>query len=201
MTPNFAEIITNELNISNKSVIATIKLLDDGATIPFISRYRKEITGGLDEVAIHNIQLRYEGLKELAHRKEYILETIEQQGKLSSELRNKIETTFDSVLLEDIYMPFKPKRRTRAEIARNLGLEPLAKVIMSQSSISAVEHQAQRSLSNEIKNTDDAISGCSASVSSTRTAIICIMKPRRTLRRSARRSARISMACGSLHTL
>ncbi|MBQ4344352.1 MAG: RNA-binding transcriptional accessory protein [Muribaculaceae bacterium] len=159
MTPNFAEIISSELNISNRSVIATIKLLDDGATIPFISRYRKEITGGLDEVAIHNIQLRYEGLKDLAHRKEYILETIEQQGKLSSELRNKIETTFDSVLLEDIYMPFKPKRRTRAETARNLGLEPLAKVIMSQSSISAVEHQAQRSLSNEIKNTDDAISG------------------------------------------
>lgn len=159
MTPNFAEIISSELNISNRSVIATIKLLDDGATIPFISRYRKEITGGLDEVAIHNIQLRYEGLKELVHRKEYILETIEQQGKLSPELRNKIETTFDSVLLEDIYMPFKPKRRTRAEIARNLGLEPLAKVIMSQSSISAVEHQAQRSLSNEIKNTDDAISG------------------------------------------
>ena len=98
---NFEKIISTELNISEKSVAATIKLLNDGATIPFISRYRKEVTGSLDEVTIRDIQLRYAYLQELAKRKEYILETIEAAGALTIELRQKIEQTFDATTLED----------------------------------------------------------------------------------------------------
>lgn len=156
---DFCEIISLEIGVNPKYVAATIKLLEDGATIPFISRYRKEMTGGLDEVAIHTIQLRAEELKELAHRKEYILGVIRQQNKLTPELQAKIEATMDAVALEDIYLPFKPKRRTRAEVARGRGLEPLAKVIMAQSSMSAVSRQAERSVSDDVPCEDDAING------------------------------------------
>ena len=113
MTYEFSSIIAEELNLPRKSVKATIKLLDDGATIPFISRYRKEATGALDEVVIHLIQQRYEYHTALAKRKETILETIKNQEKLTPELRKRIEDTFDSAILEDIYMPYRPKRRTR----------------------------------------------------------------------------------------
>lgn len=156
---DFCEIISRETGLNPKYVAATINLLEEGATIPFISRYRKEKTGGLDEVAIHAIQLRAEELKELAHRKEYILGVIGQQNKLTPELQAKIEATMDAVALEDIYLPFKPKRRTRAEVARGRGLEPLAKVIMAQSSMSAVMRQAERSVSDDVPSGDDAING------------------------------------------
>ena len=155
---NFEKIISTELNISEKSVAATIKLLNDGATIPFISRYRKEVTGSLDEVAIRDIQLRYADLQELAKRKEYILETIEAVGALTVELRQKIEQTFDATTLEDLFLPYKPKRRTKAAIARERGLEPLAKIIMSQNEQN-IESRADRFVTGDVSSVDDAISG------------------------------------------
>lgn len=158
MTHDIITIISEELNLSNKQVAATIRLLEDGATIPFISRYRKEATGSLDEVAIRNIQLRNQELQDIIKRKEYILETIEGQGKLTSELKEKIKATLDASVLEDIYLPYKPKRRTRAAIARERGLEPLAKIIMSQTS-SDIERQASRFLSDGVNSVDEAISG------------------------------------------
>lgn len=158
MIHDIVTIISEELNLSNKQVTATIRLLDDGATIPFISRYRKEATGSLDEVAIRNIQLRNQELQDIIKRKEYILETIEAQGKLTPELKERINTTLDAAVLEDIYLPYKPKRRTRAAIARERGLEPLAKIIMAQTS-SDIERQASRFLSNGVNSVDDAISG------------------------------------------
>ena len=158
MTHNIITIISEELNLSIKQVAATIRLLDDGATIPFISRYRKEATGSLDEVAIRNIQLRNQELQDIIKRKEYILETIETQGKLTLELKERINTTLDAAVLEDIYLPYKPKRRTRAAIARERGLEPLAKIIMAQTS-SDIERQASRFLSDGVNSVDDAISG------------------------------------------
>ena len=158
MTHNIITIISEELNLSIKQVAATIRLLDDGATIPFISRYRKEATGSLDEVAIRNIQLRNQELQDIIKRKEYILETIEAQGKLTFELKERINTTLDAAVLEDIYLPYKPKRRTRAAIARERGLEPLAKIIMAQAS-SDIERQASRFLSDGVNSIDDAISG------------------------------------------
>ena len=158
MTHNIITIISEELNLSIKQVAATIRLLDDGATIPFISRYRKEATGSLDEVAIRNIQLRNQELQDIIKRKEYILETIEAQGKLTLELKERINTTLDAAVLEDIYLPYKPKRRTRAAIARERGLEPLAKIIMAQTS-SDIERQASRFLSDGVNSVDDAIFG------------------------------------------
>lgn len=158
MIHDIVTIISEELNLSNKQVTATIRLLDDGATIPFISRYRKEATGSLDEVAIRNIQLRNQELQDIIKRKEYILDTIEAQGKLTPELKERINTTLDAAVLEDIYLPYKPKRRTRAAIARERGLEPLAKIIMAQAS-SDIERQASRFLSDGVNSVDDAISG------------------------------------------
>ncbi len=158
MTHDLIAVMSEELNLSIKQVTATIKLLNEGATIPFISRYRKEATGSLDEVAVRNIQLRYQELQEIVKRKEYILEIIETQGKLTPELRDKIVSTLDASILEDIYLPYKPKRRTRAAIARERGLEPLAKIIMAQSS-GDIERQASKFMCDDITNLDDAISG------------------------------------------
>ncbi len=155
---SFESIISKELNIPIKSVASTIKLLEEGATIPFISRYRKEATGALDEVAIRDIQLRNNELKEIVKRKEYILDTIEAANALTPNLKSKIEETFDVSILEDLFLPFKPKRRTKASIARERGLEPLAKYIMSQSSID-IEMRAQRYVVGEVASIDDAISG------------------------------------------
>ena len=123
-------IIARTQNLRELQVANTIKLLDGGATIPFVSRYRKEMTGGLDEVQIANIQLQNEKLQELCHRREYILTTIEEQGKLTPELKQQLEQCWDATTLEDIYLPYKPKRKTRAEAARKLGLEPLADSLM-----------------------------------------------------------------------
>jgi len=124
-------IIARTQNLRESQVSNTIKLLDGGATIPFVSRYRKEMTGGLDEVQIANIQLQNEKLQELCHRREYILTTIEEQGKLTPELKQQLEQCWDATTLEDIYLPYKPKRKTRAEAARKLGLEPLADSLMT----------------------------------------------------------------------
>ena len=158
MAIDIISIIAQELNLQRQQVSATVKLLDEGATIPFISRYRKEVTGSLDEVAIFNIQSRHNSLLELEKRKAYILETIEEQGKLTEELRQKINETIDLAILEDLYVPFKPKRRTRAAIARERGLEPLAKIIMAQNSID-IDRQASRFITEDVVTADDAIAG------------------------------------------
>ena len=136
----------------------TLKLLEGGATIPFISRYRKEATGGLDEVQIDEIKNRHDKLCEVAKRKETILSTIEEQGKLTDELRQRIESSWDSTEIEDIYLPFKPKRKTRAEAARQKGLEPLATIIMMQRERNLEAH-AQQFVKGEVKDVEDALKG------------------------------------------
>ena len=128
----FARLIAERLNISEKNVDGTLKLLDEGCTIPFIARYRKERTGGLDEVQISAISDQYERLKELQKRKETVVKTITEQGKLTPELEKRINDTWDAATLEDIYLPYRPKRRTRAQVAREQGLEPLAKILLLQ---------------------------------------------------------------------
>ncbi len=153
-------IIAKETGIPEKSVAATIKLLQEGATIPFISRYRKELTGSLDETAIFSIDTRAQELAELSDRKNYILNTIEAQDKLTPELEEKITNCFDPNLLEDIYLPFKPKRRTRAQIARENGLEPLAKIIMAQTCADPMR-AAGRFVNGNVQDEASAIAGAS----------------------------------------
>ena len=147
-----------QTGISQHQVNATIRLLDDGATIPFISRYRKEVTGSLDEVQIHSIALAYEKAGEIEQRKLFIISAIEQQGKLTDELVDRLNNCQSLNELEDIYMPYKPRRRTRAEVARRNGLEPLAKIIMSQRR-DAVSDLARRYVNDEVADADAAIAG------------------------------------------
>lgn len=149
-------IIARELNIPLRNIRNTIDLLEGGATVPFISRYRKEATGSLDEVKIETILDRLLQLKELQRRKEYILKTIGEKGALTDELRNKIESVWESAVLEDIYLPFKPKRKTRAEVARQKGLEPLAKIIMAQHNSHL---QIDKFLSRDVPDKQSAIAG------------------------------------------
>ena len=146
------------LGISERQISQTLGLLEDGATIPFISRYRKEATGGLDEVQIEAIQTQYEKLSETAKRKETILNTIQEQGKLTAELQKRIEETWDNTLLEDIYLPYKPKRKTRAEAARQKGLEPLATLLMLQRDPHP-EERAANYVKGDVKNVEDALKG------------------------------------------
>ena len=150
--------IAEETGISLLQVSNTVKLLDGGATIPFISRYRKEATKGLDEVQIQSIATAYTKAKELEKRKESVTATITQQGKLTDSLKKQIEDCRDSNVLEDIYLPFKPKRRTKAEIARENGLEPLAKIIMAQNA-SDVARIATRYTNGKVASEKEAISG------------------------------------------
>lgn len=150
--------VAGDTGISLKQTSATIKLLDEGATIPFISRYRKEATGGLDETQIQAIATAYEKAQELEKRKKHITETIAAQDKLTPELEKKIAECFDAQTLEDIYQPFKPKRRTKAEIAREKGLEPLARIIMAQNS-DDVKRSAMRFVNDNVADTDEAIEG------------------------------------------
>src|SRR5207244_446638 len=124
--------ISQQLGIALKSVIATIELLDEGSTVPFIARYRKEVTGNLDEVQIRSIEEKLLYFRELESRKETILASIQEQGKLTGELRARIEHTLEKSELEDLYLPYKPKRRTKAMIAREKGLEPLAMYLWEQ---------------------------------------------------------------------
>ena len=129
---NFAQLISPVLSISEKQVAATITLLDEKATIPFIARYRKEKTGSLDELQIGAILTEYTRLQDMADRKQTILNTIEEQGKLTPELRQRIDACWNATELEDIYLPYKPHRKTRADIAKEQGLEPLAKILWKQ---------------------------------------------------------------------
>ena len=127
-----AKLIAGTLNLQERAVANTLSLLEEGCTIPFISRYRKERTGGLDEVQIAAISDRYDKLKEIQKRKETVTKTITDLGKMTPELQQRIEACWDATELEDIYLPYKPKRRTRAQVAREQGLEPLAKILMLQ---------------------------------------------------------------------
>lgn len=152
-----ANIITRELGTHlRKHVAACLKLLDEGATVPFISRYRKEATGAMDEVTVHAVMKRHQELTELDKRKEYIRDVIKGQSALTPELDARIEETLDPVALEDLYLPYKPKRNTRAQAARALGLEPLAKMIMSQTLSDPDEAAARFG-----DDTDAAIAGAS----------------------------------------
>ncbi len=151
-------IIAQRVGLSVGSVKNTIKLLEGGATVPFISRYRKEATGSLDELQVESIKNQLERLVELEARKVTIIKSIEEQGKLTETLRAQIEGCYESTLLEDIYLPYKPKRRTRATIARERGLEPLAQLIELQRTAD-IESQAKRFTSADVPSVGDAISG------------------------------------------
>ena len=158
MTEIFYSLISKALGIPARQVEKTMGLLDEGATIPFISRYRKEVTGGLDEVQIGDINDHYGKLKDVSKRKETILTSIEEQGKLTPELKKRIETSWDSTELEDIYLPYKPKRQTKAEIARKKGLEPLATLLMLQTAQDSTK-AASPYVKGEVKDVREALQG------------------------------------------
>ena len=131
---NQIQFIKTVVNTADKNIEATLKLLSEDCTIPFISRYRKDTTGNLDEVQIENIAKLSKQYDDIVKRKESVLNSIEEQGQLSVELKSEIEKSFDLQEIEDLYLPFKKKKKTRADVARENGLEPLAKIIMSQNS-------------------------------------------------------------------
>jgi uncharacterized protein len=152
--------IADLLKTDSRNVTATVRLLDEGSTVPFISRYRKEMTGGLDEVQISQIRDEIERLRQLEQRRESILKSIEGQGKLTEELKEKILTAETLSALEDLYLPYKPKRRTRATMAREKGLEPLAQFILEQKN-ERITEEAEKFISEEkgVKHTEEALQG------------------------------------------
>ena len=156
----YSQLIAQELSVANKQVDATIKLLEEGGTVPFIARYRKELTGSLDEVQIAAVRDRLQQLKELDKRRDAILKSIEEQDKLTDELEPKIKSAETMSVLEDIYLPYKPKRKTKASMAREKGLEPLATCILEQSSLD-VEAEASKYINEEkgVANADEALKG------------------------------------------
>lgn len=148
------------MQLPQKHVAACLGLLSEGATIPFISRYRKEATGGLDEVEIFAIQQRFNALQELFHRKEFILQTIDAQGKLTDDIKERIAAATESAVVEDIYLPFKPRRRTKAQTARENGLEPLAKIIMAGTCANPAS-AATRFENDNVPDCESALDGAS----------------------------------------
>nr|WP_321405343.1 Tex family protein [uncultured Carboxylicivirga sp.] len=154
----FVDIISKELNLATRGVANVLSLLDEGATIPFISRYRKEMTGSMDEVQVGSVKERYEKLQEIEKRKETILKSMEEQGVLTDDLKAKIKATYNLTELEDIYLPYKPKRKTRAVMAREKGLEPLAKIIMKQHERD-VEGRAAAFVKADVPTVEDALQG------------------------------------------
>ncbi len=158
MTNIFHTLIARSLQIQEGQAERTIGLLNEGATIPFISRYRKEVTGGLDEVQIGAIKDQLDKLTELGKRKETILATIDEQGKLTPELRRRIEDSWDATEIEDLYLPYRPKRVTKAGIARRKGLEPLAKIVMIQNE-NDLSARVKDFIKGEVKNAEEALQG------------------------------------------
>lgn len=154
----YAKMIGKALGLSERSVCNTLQLLDEGCTIPFISRYRKERTGNLDEVQITAISDAYDKLKEISKRKDTVVKTITEQGKMTDDLQRRIDACWNANELEDIYMPFKPKRRTKAQVARELGLEPLSVILMMQRERN-IEAAAQRFVKEGVKDVAAAIKG------------------------------------------
>ena len=161
MNTIFSTIISKNTGISEKQVANTVSLLEEGCTIPFISRYRKEVTGSLDEVQVASIFDALTKLKEIEKRKETIIKTIEEQDKLTPELKLRVDSCWNATELEDIYLPFKPKRKTKAEVARQKGLEPLAVFLMMQNPKADVARKAAEFVSNDkgVENADEAIKG------------------------------------------
>ena len=158
MSTTHTILITKTLNLPKQSVENTIKLLDEGATIPFIARYRKEVTGSLDEVAIGDISTHLKKIKELEKRKETILHAIEEQGALTDALKKRIHETWDSTVLEDIYLPFKKKRKTRGATAKAKGLEPLA-TLLAQQKIQQIDLEAKKFLNDQVPSIEEALAG------------------------------------------
>ena len=152
------KLISQKLNIAEERVLGALRLLDDGATIPFIARYRKEATGGLDEVEIAAIGAESEKFDELVKRKEFVIEAIEAAGALTDELKARIKNSWDATEIEDIYLPYKQKKRTRATIAREAGLEPLAKIITA-GNCNDIEAMAMRYVNEKVESAEDAIKG------------------------------------------
>ncbi len=155
---NSIQFIQGQVNTTPKNIEATLKLLAEDCTIPFISRYRKDQTGNLDEVVIEQIAKLSKHYDEIVKRKESILKTIEEQGQLSPELAKKITESFDLQEIEDLYLPYKKKKKTRADVAREKGLEPLAKIIMAQNS-DDIEFIASKYLNDKVPNEDEALQG------------------------------------------
>src|SRR3954447_22017737 len=153
--------ISQQLGVSLHSLMATIGLLDEGATVPFIARYRKEVTGNLDEVQIRDIQEKLEYFRELEDRRETVLKSIEEQGKLTPELKAKIEAALEKTELEDLYLPYKPKRRTKASIARDEGLQPLADYLWEQTATTPLAAFAESFVNPElgVETASDALQG------------------------------------------
>lgn len=155
---NYPEIIAKRTGLSVKQIINTIRLLEEGATIPFISRYRKEMTGSMNEEQVGEVRDQLNKLKELYKRRETILKSIEEQDKLTPELKKKIEECDNITELEDIYLPYKPKKKTRASVARAKGLEPLAAIIMKQNEMN-IQKKAEEFINDEVKDVGTALQG------------------------------------------
>ncbi|MBQ9699107.1 MAG: RNA-binding transcriptional accessory protein, partial [Lachnospiraceae bacterium] len=155
------KVISDELNIKLSQVEATVKLIDEGNTIPFIARYRKEVTGSLNDEVLRNLDERLKYLRNLEDRKATVLASIEDQGKLTDELRKQIEEAATLVLVEDLYRPYKQKKRTRAIIAKEKGLEPLANIITLQMTTKPLEEEAISYISEEkgVADEKEAIAG------------------------------------------
>ena len=184
----YAVLIAANLGLAEQRVANTLELLDEGATIPFISRYRKERTGSMDEVQIASINELYLKLQEIAKRKETIIKTITEQGKMTPDLEKRINETWDATVLEDIYLPFKPKRRTRAQVAREQGLEPLATTILLQRERD-IKTVARKFVKGDVKDVDMALKGAQDIIAET---ISENEDSRNRLRRSFERQAIIS---------
>jgi len=160
MSQTHFSLIAKELNLSEAQVNATVELLDEGATVPFISRYRKEMTGSMDEVQVADVRDRISQLRELDKRRESILKSLKEQGKWTAELEEKINGASTMATLEDIYLPFKPKRRTRATIAREKGLEPLAEILFKQETTDVTAQAAPFvDAQKEVNSTEEALAG------------------------------------------
>ena len=158
MDNNFAHLIAQTLNLNEDAVRNTLALLAEGCTIPFISRYRKERTGSLDEVQIAAINDENSRLSDIAKRKETVVKTICEQEKMTKELQQRIDNCWDATELEDIYLPYKPRRRTRAQVAREQGLEPLAQLLLLQRERDP-EHAAQGYVKGDVKDVEAALKG------------------------------------------
>ena len=152
------QFIQNQVNTTSKNIENTLSLLNEDCTIPFISRYRKDQTGNLDEVQIEAIAKLSKQFDEIEKRKESILKSIEEQGQLSPELKSKIEKSFDLQEIEDLYLPYKKKKKTKADVAREKGLEPLAKLIMAQNN-DDIEFISSKYLNDKVANEDEALQG------------------------------------------
>lgn len=182
------QFIQNQTNIAVKSIESTLKLLSEDCTIPFISRYRKDQTGNLDEVQIEQIAKLNKQFIEITKRKESILKSIEEQNALTPELKQKIETSFDLQELEDFYLPYKKKKKTKADTARENGLEPLAKIIMSQKN-DDIEFLTSKYLNDKVANEDEALQGARDIIAEWINENIFI---RKSLRRTFQRKAEIT---------